>query len=259
MSGTYDFIAVFVDCLTKMAHFVPCNSDITARGFARLFLENVVRLHGLPRKVISDCGTQFNSSFTREFYKVLGIEANMTTAYHPQTDGQTERVNRDLLQYLRMFTSYWQDDWHTWLNLAEIAYNNHSHAAIKMSPFYANYGRHPPFGEINKGFGKNQSGVEFSQTMEMVWKLTQDNMKRAASQMKEQFDKCRKSSMVKVGDKVLLEGKNIKMARPSEKLSDRQYGLFEVLEKVGEALWKLKLPKGWKRIHPIFKQPIPSV
>ena len=245
MSGTYNHICVFVDRLTKMSHFVPCNSDISARGFAWLFLENVVHAHGILCKVISDRGTQFNSSFTKEFYKMLGVTSNMSTAYHPQMDGQMEWVNRDLIQYLWIFVSYRQDDWHTWLALAEITYNNHKHSATQVSPYFANFGRHPALGPINKGLDRNPSGKEFRETMGKVWKLAQDNLAKAASQMKKNFDKRRQPSTISKGDRVLLDGHNIKTSRPSSKLSDWQYGPFEVLEKIGEVAWKLKLPKGW--------------
>jgi transposase InsO family protein len=120
ISEKYDFIAVFVDRLTKMVHYVLCNSNITAQQFACLFLNTVIRAHGILKKVITDRGTQFNSSFTKELFSVLGVEQNMSTAYHPQTDGQMERVNRDLIQYLRLFVNYRQDDWSKWLSIAKI-------------------------------------------------------------------------------------------------------------------------------------------
>jgi transposase InsO family protein len=254
MSGNFDFITVFVDKLTKMVHYVPCNSDITARKFAKIFLDTVVRAHGLPKKVISDRGTQFNSSFTRELFSILGIKANMSTAYHPQTDGQTERVNRDLNQYLRLFVSYRQDDWARWLSLAEIVYNNHAHSSIGMTPFFANYGKHPAFGPINAGLGKNPMGQEFGKTMEMVWEQAKDSLNKASEVMKRKYDGKRKSPSFKIGDMVLLDGTNINTTRPVKKWSERRYGPFKITEKIGEGAWKLHLPKGWKKIHPVFNE-----
>jgi len=125
----YDAIMCVVDSLSKRAHFIPTNTTITSLGTARLFLANSWRLHGLPRSVISDRGPQFVSEFTRELYRLLGIQLAATTAYHPQADGQTERVNQELEQYLRLFVSGRQDDWDELLPMAEFQYNNHVHSA----------------------------------------------------------------------------------------------------------------------------------
>ena len=100
-----------VDSVSKRAHFIPTNTTITALGAARLYLNNVWKLHGLPNQVVSDRGPQFVAEFTRELYRMLGIKLAATTAYHPQADGQTERVNQELEQYLRLFVNQRQDDW----------------------------------------------------------------------------------------------------------------------------------------------------
>ena len=122
-------VMVVVDSITKRAHFIPTFTTITAAGTARLFIQHVWKHHGLPRKVVSDCGPQFVAEFTRELYRRLGIKLAATTAYHPQGDGQTERINQELEQYLRLFVNQWQDDWTDLLPLAEFQYNNHVHAS----------------------------------------------------------------------------------------------------------------------------------
>ena len=138
--------------------------------------------------------------------------------------------------------------------MAELAYNNHTHSATQLSPYFINYGRHPVFGPINKGSECNPSVEEFGQTIKDVWKLAQSNLEKANERMTRQFGKNRLDSNLKVGDKVLLEGTHLETIRPSKKLSERRYGPFEIIEKVGEAAWKLKIPKGWKRIHPVFHE-----
>ena len=122
-----------------------------------------------------------------------------------------------------------------------------------MSPFYANYGREVPFGIINRPESSNQASMDFGKTMEDIWKRAQDTLDKTSATMKKRFDEGRKKPVYEVGDQVLLEGRNIKTKRPSEKLSDKRYGPFEILEKVGEGAWKLKIPPGWS-IHPVFHE-----
>jgi len=135
-----------VDSVGKRAHFIPTNTTITALGAARLFLQNVWKLHGLPRNIVSDRGLQFVAEFTRELYRLLSITLSATTAYHPQADGQTECVNQELEQYLRVFVNERQDDWDELLPMAEFQYNNHIHSSTQQTPFFLDSGRHPCMG-----------------------------------------------------------------------------------------------------------------
>ena len=114
-SGRYDSIMVAVNSAGKCSHFVKTVTTVTAAGAANLYLWNVWKLHGFPRKVVSNCGLQFVAAFMKELYRLLGIEAATSTAYHLQTDGQTERVNQELEEYLRIFVGERQDDWYTLL------------------------------------------------------------------------------------------------------------------------------------------------
>jgi len=107
----YNSILVVVDQLTKMVYFIPTTEKTLAEGLARLFRDNVWKLYGLPESIISDRGPQFVAGIMRELNKILGIESKLSTAFHPQTDGQTERVNQELEQYLRMFTNHRQEQW----------------------------------------------------------------------------------------------------------------------------------------------------
>jgi transposase InsO family protein len=132
----HDAIMNVVDSVGKQAHFIPTNTTITTLGAARLFLQNVWKLHGLPHSIVSDCGPQFIAEFTRELYRLLGITLSTTTAYHPQADGQTEHVNQELEQYLRVFVNERQHNWDELLPMVEFQYNNHVHSGTQQTPFY---------------------------------------------------------------------------------------------------------------------------
>ena len=123
-----------------MAHFIGLTKDTTAKDVADTFLQQVCRLHGLPSEIITDMDAKFSGEFWESLCKLLGIKRRMSTAYHPQTDGQTERTNQVLEGYLRNFVNYDQNDWYQLLPLAEYAYNNSKASAHKLTPFFANYG-----------------------------------------------------------------------------------------------------------------------
>jgi len=136
----YDSILVVVDRLTKIAHFIPTTEKTTAGGLARLFRDNVWKLHSLPESIILDRGPQFAAGVMRELNEMLGIDSKLSTAFHLQTDGQTERMNQKLEQYLRMFIDYQQEQWLEWLGTAEFTYNNKVQTSTKVSLFKANAG-----------------------------------------------------------------------------------------------------------------------
>src|SRR5882762_1897438 len=144
VSDTFDAIVVFVDHdVTKMVVFALCHSTITAEGTASLYRDHVWRRFGLPSKLISDRGPQFTSAFFRGLCSLLGVEQAMSMAYHPQTDGQTERVNQSLEQYLCAYTSIRQNNWLQHLTMAKFAHNNRLHSTINHMPFFALMGFHP--------------------------------------------------------------------------------------------------------------------
>ncbi|MBW0504089.1 hypothetical protein O181_043804 [Austropuccinia psidii MF-1] len=132
-----------------MAIFIPTYRTITALELAQIFISNVFSKHGLPVSIVSDRGSLFASSFWTNLCQQLKISRDLSTAFHPETDAQTERVNQILEQYLQMYVSYHQDDWHTWLPLAEFAYNNAEHSSTKKSPFFTIYGGNPSFYSIH--------------------------------------------------------------------------------------------------------------
>jgi transposase InsO family protein len=141
----YDSVLVVVCRLTKMAHFIPYTKSETAGSTATLMLNNVVKLHGLPDDIVSGRGPQFASRFWKRLIKLLGTKSKLSTAFHPQTNGQAERTNQVLEQYLRCFIDDKQSNWVSLLPMAEFAYNNTVQASTGVSPFYAVYGHHPRF------------------------------------------------------------------------------------------------------------------
>ncbi len=142
-SNGCDALLVIVDRFSKAIIPVACNVELSAEGWARILRDHVYAKHGMPHVVISDRGPQFVSKFMKELYRLLDITPNASTTWHPQTDGQTERVNQEIEKYLRIFVNYRQDDWTDWLPLAEFAHNNRIHSATGKSPFMILYGRNP--------------------------------------------------------------------------------------------------------------------
>jgi len=129
LSSGHNAVMTVVDSVSKQAHFIPMHTMVTAEDIARLFLHQVWKLHGLPKCVLSNCGPQFIACFTRELYCLLGIKLASSTAWHPQTDRQTEHINQELDQYLQLFVNEWQDDWYDLLPMVEFQHNNHIHSA----------------------------------------------------------------------------------------------------------------------------------
>ena len=133
----HDSIMVVVDKLTKAAHFVPVKSTHKAADIAEIFMREIARLHGIPKAIVSDRDSKFTSNFWKGLFKELGTSLNLSTAYHPQTDGQTERVNQVIEDMLRMYVMDQPSKWENYLYLVEFAYNNGYHTSLKMSPFGA--------------------------------------------------------------------------------------------------------------------------
>ena len=137
---SYDSILVIVDRLTKMVHYEPVKVTIDAPGLAEVILDVVVRHHGLPDSIVSDRGSLFTSKFWSSLCYFLGIKRRLSTAFHPQTNGQTERQNSTMEAYLRAFVNFKQNNWAKLLPMAEFAYNNTQNASIGHTPFELNYG-----------------------------------------------------------------------------------------------------------------------
>ena len=165
----YDSILVVVDRLTKMVHFIPTTEKTSAEGLARLFRDNVWKLHRLPKSIVSNRGPQFAAEIMWELNRILGIKSKLSMAFYPQTNRQTERVNQELEQYLRMFIDHRQEQWPDWLGTAEFAYNNKTHSSTKVLPFKANYGQDPRMGFEMRRKGKYEGKIGRASCRERVY------------------------------------------------------------------------------------------
>jgi transposase InsO family protein len=145
-SKAYSVILVVVDRLTKFSHFLPLKHPYNAHTVAQLFLDNVVKLHGLPNSIVTDRDSIFVSVFWKQLFKLYKVNLTLSTAYHPQTNGQTERVNQGLEMYLRCLVQDSPKTWKAWLSLAELWYNSSFHSSLGCSPFKALYGYEPNLG-----------------------------------------------------------------------------------------------------------------
>ena len=236
-----DAILVVCDRLSKMTHFVATTERTSAEGLARLFQDNVWKLHGLPESVVLDRGPQFAAELTRELNKMLGIQTRLSTAFHPQTDGQMERMNQELEQYLRFFVEHRQKDWPEWLASAEFAVNNKPHTTTKMSLFMANYGKELRMGGDIRKKGKVESATEFVEKMKKVQEearaalqKTQEEIKRYADQSRKETEKWKKE------DRILLSTKDLVFKeRPTKKLMERYVGPYVIEEVVSTNAVKL--------------------
>ena len=254
VSKGHDSILVVCDRFLKMSHFVVTTEKTTAEGLARLFRDNVWKLHGLPESVISDRGPQFTAGLTRELNKMLGIETKLSMAYHPETDGQTERTNQELEQYLRMYVNHRQNNWSEWLATAEFAFNNKVHTATKMSLFQVNYGREPRMGFDIRKKGKNEKAEEFVKEMKERHEEARAALVKSQEEMKRQADRSRKEvEEYRVGDKVLISTKDFSaelMKRATKKLTEKFIGPYVVKKIVLENTVELELPASL-RVHPV--------
>jgi hypothetical protein len=252
VSEGYDALLVFVDRFTKMCHLVPCNKTAKAPDFARYYLQHVIRLHGIPESLVSDRGSIFTSHFWRDLAKLLGTKSRLSTSFHPQTDGQTERMNQTIEQYLRIYCNYQQDNWVSLLPVAEFAYNNVAQDSTGCSPFYANYGYHPRFSvDLKNSRLSVPSAREYAERLRILHDELIEHVKAAQNQHARYYDAKHQRIEFEVGNKVWLLSPNIRTQRPSKKLDWKRLGPFAITERIGTQAYRLQLPASMK-IHPVF-------
>ena len=266
-----DAVCTIVDRLTKERHLVPIDHKIGAEEFAQVFLDNIFRLHGLPRSITSDRGGQFVNEFWSYVCQKLNIVHVLSTAYHPETDGQTERVNAIFEQYLRAYVNYNQDDWLDWLAIAEFTANNLDSATTGMSPFFLNKGYHPLSGyENNVPVPRTNHEIDaatFARRMQELEKVAQEEMALAQADHAYYADRHRSPApQYKEGDLVYLNIKNLRTKRPCKKLERRQAGPYKITKVVSPTAVRLDLPSSIRAFHtfhvnlvqPAFLDPVPG-
>jgi hypothetical protein len=246
---------VICDRLSKYVHFIGLPTRFSAKDIAIRFSTEICRLHGLPKSIVSDRDPLFLSNFWKELFRVQGTTLKYSSAYHPETDGQTEVVNRSLETYLRCFASEQPRKWYKFLHLAEYWYNSSFHSAIKMSPFEALYGRSPP--SILSYVTGHSSHSDIDQTLaerQQLLTALKENLKRSRQKMEAQANKKRRDCTFEPGDLVLLRLQPYRQHtvhhRVSQKLSKRYYGPFPVIRRIGNVAYELDLPPS-SRIHPV--------
>ena len=228
----------------------------TAKDVAQLFMDNIYKLHGLPATIVSDRDAIFTSMFWKELLRLLGIEQCLSTTYHPQSDGQTEIVNKSLENYLRCMCGDCPKQWFKWLSLAEWWYNSSYHSAIKTTPFYAVYGQLPPdHNFMNVGTSQVAAVENWVSERASILRMLKENLQQAQNRMKHYANKLRTEREFAVGDWVYLRLQPYRQSslalQRSMKLSPRFYGPFQVLSRVGKVAYELKLPNS-ANIHPVF-------
>ncbi|SOV01837.1 uncharacterized protein UDID_18810 [Ustilago sp. UG-2017a] len=254
-SSGFTAILVVVDRLTKMATFVPTTNTLDAPELAKLFLRHVYSKHGLPTSIVSDRGSEFTSHFWCSLSALLGIGNHFSSAYHPQSDGQTERVNQVLEQYLRGYSNHLQTNWSDLLPLAKFSYNNAEHASTQLTPFFANYGYHPRFSFDNTdpaSLPLFPAARSYADQLKQLHEYVRGELDKANRRSAEQFDKHHlPSPQFQPGDRVWLSADNIRSLRPTKKLDYRHLGPFSVSKVISSHAYRLQLPPSMK-IHNVF-------
>ena len=244
-----DAIMVVVDRLSKMAHFIPISSKATAEDVAKLFMREVVRLHGVPLTIVSDRDRRFVSQFWERFTQRMQIKRNLSSAFHPQTDGQTERTNQSIERLLRTFIQLDQAQWENLLPALELAHNTSPNASTGLTPFQILIGENPRT-------GKSYELISYYRTPNMAREFRMwvaravRHIAQAQRQQQKQANKKRRDLKFQVGDKVWLSTVNLP-AEGCPKFKERFIGPFPVSKVINDVAYQLDLPPSLA-IHPVF-------
>ena len=252
--NVYDTILVVVDRYTKGVRYIPTTKKITAPQLEELLMKEVFLRFGAPDGAVTDQSSVFTSNFWSQVCYSMKVKRRLSTAFHPQTDGQTERQNQTLEHYLRVYCCEQQDDWAELLPVAEFAYMQSQHKTLGCSPFYATYGYHPtlelttedgaPTGEVPKAKERVKKIYELRESLSKRWQSL------AESQAKT-YNKKHQPQTFQEKDLVMLSAKNLKVKKPNCKLSDKAIGPFRIRARIGKQAYRLAMPSTY-RIHSVF-------
>ena len=250
-SRGFNSIAVVIDRLSKMGHFIKTRKDITAKQFAQQFIDEVVQLHGLPKKIISDRNPRFTSEFWRHVFRSMKVQVTTTTANHPEADEQSENRVKVVRTMLRSFAAEYHGEWDLRLPILEMQYNNSKNATTGLTPFETIYGFNvrTPVDLVSQSTEMIDSDAK--SFLDQIYRNTATAQKAIEEKQmiqKEQVDKHCREQVFEIGDLVLLSTKHL---RHYFKQDPTFIGPFEIIEKRSDLTYKLQLPTNM-RIHPVF-------
>jgi len=257
----YDSILTVVDRLTKWSYFIPYKESWSAEQLADVVFRHIASVHGWPEEWITDRDTKFASKFWQALMTRLGTKSKLSTAYHPQTDGQTERLNQIVEQYLRIFVNFQQDDWVVLLPAVQLAYNTTPTETTKVTPFFANFGfeadlRQGPSVKVPRAAVK-------AEKMHALHTMLKEELDFVRTRMKRFYDKGRlEGPRLERGDMVYLISRNIRTKRPCRKLDFKKIGPFKIESRIGNTNYRLSLPATMKlrtnNFHISLLEPAPE-
>jgi hypothetical protein len=249
-------ILTVVDRFSKYAHFIPLGHPYTAASVARAFFDGIVRLHGFPSSIVSDRDPVFTGHVWRDLFSMAGVKLRMSTAFHPQTDGQSEVVNKVIAMYLRCVTGDRPRSWVEWLSWAEYCYNTSFHTALRATPFEVVYGRPPPpILPYTAGSAKTEAADALLRSRDEMLAEVRQRLLQAQQLSKKYYDAAHRDVEFSVGDWVWLRllHRTTQSLHPQarRKLGPRYAGPFQIVERIGTVAYRLQLPAD-ARVHDVF-------
>uniref|UniRef100_A0A8C1UQM8 Gypsy retrotransposon integrase-like protein 1 n=1 Tax=Cyprinus carpio TaxID=7962 RepID=A0A8C1UQM8_CYPCA len=246
-------VLTVVDRFSKAVHFIPLPKLPSARETARAVVDHVFRIHGLPEDVVSDRGPQFVSHFWREFCRQIGATASLSSGFHPQTNGQTERANQDLGRTLRCLASQNPSSWCQQLTWVEYAHNTLPVSSTGLSPFFCCLGYQPPLFPSQSSEAAVPSVQAFISRCRRTWRRAREALLRTRERTKRLADRRRAEAPRYIcGQKVWLSTKNLPLKVPSKKLAPRFIGPYPIVKVLSPVAVRLRLPHPLRRVHPVF-------
>jgi len=252
-SSGFDTILIIVDCLSKQAIFIPTHDTITSAELACLFVIYVFSKHGVPSHVTSDRGSEFVSHFFHSLGTALDMRLHFTSEYYLEANGQAERTNQTLEQYLYVYCNYQQNNWSELLPLAEFAYNNAPSATTGVSPFFANKGYHPNLSVYPEQNIASSHACDFVLNLDELQDMLKEEIAKAQRQYQPSADSRRQQPPdFQVRQSVFFRSQYFWMTCPSKKLSKKYLGPYEIIAQPGPQSFTLCLPDTMRAIHPVF-------